>query len=197
VHGGDNEATLLCKRRPYINRKTRKHNKTSYHFTLYHQHLSSAMKIEWASHFRSDGTRRRPPPSAMHGWLAKMRGTLIGDEDLRSKGMREMRDAKSRKRYTAKLKQQRSATSRRTVFSFLGIAKSKKSQPTVISKRKTASPKPSHRDSRPSSRVRSPATSPGRPSPRHRSTVSSAKSYRMPGHYDLSQPRRNNRRSTT
>ncbi|KAF9464364.1 hypothetical protein BDZ94DRAFT_1256273 [Collybia nuda] len=58
------------------------------------------MKIEWASSvrlyrffhsfsryslaiplkFRADGTRRRPPPSTMHGWLAKMRGTLIGDE---------------------------------------------------------------------------------------------------------------------
>jgi hypothetical protein len=35
--------------------------------------------------FRSDGSRRKPPPSTMHGWLAKMRGTLLGNEDLRSK----------------------------------------------------------------------------------------------------------------
>ncbi|KAJ7904713.1 hypothetical protein B0H14DRAFT_2664075 [Mycena olivaceomarginata] len=34
----------------------------------------------------------------MHGWLAKMRGTLLGNEDLRSKGMREMRDARAYKR---------------------------------------------------------------------------------------------------
>ncbi|KAK7061894.1 hypothetical protein R3P38DRAFT_2832155 [Favolaschia claudopus] len=52
------------------------------------------MKIEWASHFRSDGSRRNPPPSTMHGWLAKMRGTLLGNEDLRSKGMQEMRAAR-------------------------------------------------------------------------------------------------------
>ncbi|KAF5388060.1 hypothetical protein D9615_000566 [Tricholomella constricta] len=43
------------------------------------------MKIEWASSFRPDGSRRRPPPSSMHGWLAKMRGTLLGNEELRSK----------------------------------------------------------------------------------------------------------------
>ncbi|ESK94441.1 hypothetical protein Moror_8099 [Moniliophthora roreri MCA 2997] len=54
------------------------------------------MKIEWASDFHSDGTRRsRPRPSGMHGWLAKMRGTLIGDEKLRSRGMREIREAKA------------------------------------------------------------------------------------------------------
>ncbi|KAJ7240339.1 hypothetical protein B0H12DRAFT_1326480 [Mycena haematopus] len=56
------------------------------------------MKIEWASHFRSDGSRRKPPPSTMHGWLAKLRGTLSGNEELRSKGMREMRAAREYKR---------------------------------------------------------------------------------------------------
>ena len=35
--------------------------------------------------FNSDGTRRKPPASTMHGWLAKMRGTLVGNEELRSK----------------------------------------------------------------------------------------------------------------
>ena len=35
--------------------------------------------------FRPDGSRRTPPPSTMHGWLAKMRGTLLGDEDLRTR----------------------------------------------------------------------------------------------------------------
>lgn len=37
------------------------------------------------SQFRADGSRRKPPPSTMHGWLAKMRGTLLGNETLRSK----------------------------------------------------------------------------------------------------------------
>ncbi|KAF7352620.1 hypothetical protein MVEN_01227600 [Mycena venus] len=57
------------------------------------------MKIEWASHFRSDGSRRKPPPSVMHGWLAKMRGTLLGNEDLRTKGMQEMRAARHYRQY--------------------------------------------------------------------------------------------------
>ncbi|KAJ7682600.1 hypothetical protein DFH06DRAFT_1161606 [Mycena polygramma] len=56
------------------------------------------MKIEWASHFRSDGSRRKPPPSVMHGWLAKMRGTLLGNESLRTKGMQEMRAARHYKK---------------------------------------------------------------------------------------------------
>jgi hypothetical protein len=164
--------------------------------------------------FRSDGTRRRPPPSATHGWLAKIRGTLTGNEELRSKvrlssfvlcscginitldiqGMREMKDARARRRYAAKVKRQRSVNSGRTLFSFLGISNGKKSQPpNVISKRRTTSPKPSIHQTSP--RVRSPARSPpGKPSPRHRASESSN---RMPGHYDLSHPRRNNRRSTT
>jgi hypothetical protein len=164
--------------------------------------------------FREDGTRRRPPPSAMHGWLAKMRGTLIGDEELRSKvrlssstlyscgnldiqGMREMREAKARKRHFAKLKRQN--TSGKTLFSFLGFAKSNKSQPpTVISKRRKPTSHRSRDSQQSSPRVRSPVRSPpGRPSPRHRTTGSSYKSNRMPGHYDLSRPRQNNRRSTT
>ncbi|KAF8897723.1 hypothetical protein BD779DRAFT_1492221 [Infundibulicybe gibba] len=52
------------------------------------------MKIDWASNFRADGTRITPAPSTWHGWLAKMRGTLLGDEKLRSAGMREMRKAR-------------------------------------------------------------------------------------------------------
>ncbi|KAF7332246.1 hypothetical protein MKEN_00105800 [Mycena kentingensis (nom. inval.)] len=53
------------------------------------------MKIEWAT------GGRRPRPSVMHGWLAKMRGTILGDEDLRSKGIREMKDAQYYKQVTA------------------------------------------------------------------------------------------------
>ncbi|KAF5390533.1 hypothetical protein D9757_002623 [Collybiopsis confluens] len=58
------------------------------------------MKIEWASDFHRDGSRRnRPIPSTMHGWLAKMRGTLIGNEKLRSQGIREMKEAKAVRKY--------------------------------------------------------------------------------------------------
>ncbi|KAJ7843001.1 hypothetical protein B0H14DRAFT_2359250, partial [Mycena olivaceomarginata] len=32
--------------------------------------------------FRRDGSRRKPIPYVMHGWLAKMRRTLLGNEEL-------------------------------------------------------------------------------------------------------------------
>ncbi|KAF9453046.1 hypothetical protein P691DRAFT_802427 [Macrolepiota fuliginosa MF-IS2] len=47
------------------------------------------MKIEWPSHSRPRG----PPPSTIHGWLAKWRGTFSGNEHLRKRGMEEMRKA--------------------------------------------------------------------------------------------------------
>jgi len=61
------------------------------------------MKIEWASNvckllmwiqceydsaekqYTPDGYRRTPPPSTIHGWLAKWRGTIIGNESLRNR----------------------------------------------------------------------------------------------------------------
>ncbi|KAF9268151.1 hypothetical protein L218DRAFT_994905 [Marasmius fiardii PR-910] len=46
------------------------------------------MRIEWDTdaYFHRDGTRRTVPlPSVMHGWFAKLRGTLLGDEDLRTR----------------------------------------------------------------------------------------------------------------
>ncbi|KAJ7683969.1 hypothetical protein B0H17DRAFT_1073141 [Mycena rosella] len=74
------------------------------------------MKIEWASHFRNDGSRRKPPPSVMHGWLAKMRGTLIGNEALRTKGMQEMRAARSYKK-TKSMRPKRKSVDRRDTSS--------------------------------------------------------------------------------
>ncbi|KAL1735955.1 hypothetical protein EV714DRAFT_199421 [Schizophyllum commune] len=54
--------------------------------------------IEWDAHFNPDGTRRAngPPPSQMHGWLAKWRGTFSGNEHLRNEGLREIAKAKAR-----------------------------------------------------------------------------------------------------
>ncbi|KIK67936.1 hypothetical protein GYMLUDRAFT_36744 [Collybiopsis luxurians FD-317 M1] len=43
----------------------------------------------------------------MHGWLAKMRGTLIGNEKLRSQGMQEMRAAKAFKKQKTQMKSSR------------------------------------------------------------------------------------------
>ncbi|CAA7260026.1 unnamed protein product [Cyclocybe aegerita] len=112
-----------------------------------------------SSSFRSDGSRRKPPPSAMHGWLAKMRGTLIGNEDLRSKGIREMRDAGARKRYV-KEKAQRSQSG--SLFSFLSLRKNKdKRQPARLSRRPQG-------------------TGPSRPSPRPANTTHGSRAVRPP-----------------
>jgi hypothetical protein len=64
--------------------------------------------------YHPDGRKRtRPPASTIHGWLAKMRGTLIGDEKLRSSGMREMREARAMRKYN-KEKAQRGEAHRRS-----------------------------------------------------------------------------------
>src|ERR1700733_11698288 len=64
------------------------------------------MKIEWASvrYFlvfqviklisSQDVKGEKPRPSTVHGWLTKMRGTLLGDERMRSRGMDEMHAAR-------------------------------------------------------------------------------------------------------
>ncbi|KAF5321484.1 hypothetical protein D9619_000669 [Psilocybe cf. subviscida] len=110
------------------------------------------MKIEWASHFNPDGTRRRPPASTMHGWLAKMRGTITGDEDLRSRGMREMKEARAKRKYKAGRgsRQQRSAhTTGKSLFSFLGLGAKKKSSKSTSSSsgRRNELKKPQQRSS--------------------------------------------------
>jgi hypothetical protein len=52
-------------------------------------------KVTWKSHeYHPDGRpRSRLPASSVHGWLIKWRGTFSGDEALRTRGMREMREA--------------------------------------------------------------------------------------------------------
>ncbi|KAF4601149.1 hypothetical protein EYR38_005799 [Pleurotus pulmonarius] len=58
------------------------------------------MKIEWTSaQYHPDGTpRRRPLASTMHGWLTKLRGTLLDDEKTRWKGIQEMKEARAIRR---------------------------------------------------------------------------------------------------
>ncbi|GLB33988.1 hypothetical protein LshimejAT787_0108720 [Lyophyllum shimeji] len=84
------------------------------------------MKIEWASSFRADGSRRKPPPSTVHGWLAKMRGTLLGNETLRTKGMREMQAARIYKR-------KRNVQSGRSIFGFFSSRKNYTFSPFSLS----------------------------------------------------------------
>ncbi|KAJ3892083.1 hypothetical protein GG344DRAFT_76265 [Lentinula edodes] len=79
------------------------------------------MKIEWASDFHRDGSRRSHPiASTMHGWLAKMRGTLVGNEKLRSEGMREMRQAKANRKHRKQNKSQGKSSAKGGGFSLFG-----------------------------------------------------------------------------
>ncbi|TCD69843.1 hypothetical protein EIP91_005920 [Steccherinum ochraceum] len=57
--------------------------------------------IEWDSQL-DDRTRRRHPyrykNSTVHGWVTKMRGTITGNERIRSSGIEEMKRAKRDRR---------------------------------------------------------------------------------------------------
>jgi len=50
-------------------------------------------EIVWES-YHSDGRPRNTPlPSTVHGWLTKMRGTLLDNEAMRYQGIKEMKQA--------------------------------------------------------------------------------------------------------
>jgi len=50
-------------------------------------------EIVWES-YHSDGRPRNTPlPSTVHGWLTKMRGTLLDNEAVRYQGIKEMKQA--------------------------------------------------------------------------------------------------------
>ncbi|KAF4575093.1 hypothetical protein EYR36_006449 [Pleurotus pulmonarius] len=70
------------------------------------------MKIEWTSaQYHPDGTpRRRPLASTMHGWLTKLRGTLLDDEKTRWKGIQEMKEARAIRRWKKQREAQRRAS---------------------------------------------------------------------------------------
>ncbi|KAI0082428.1 hypothetical protein K474DRAFT_1655194 [Panus rudis PR-1116 ss-1] len=54
-------------------------------------------EIEWDSHADAHSRRRIPyrhKASTIHGWVTKLRGTLLDNEAVRKQGIQEMRDAK-------------------------------------------------------------------------------------------------------
>ncbi|OBZ76462.1 hypothetical protein A0H81_03744 [Grifola frondosa] len=57
------------------------------------------IEIEWDS--QEDRARRhhRPKASTVHGWVTKMRGTLLGSESIRRRGIREMKEARAIRKY--------------------------------------------------------------------------------------------------
>ncbi|KAF9057972.1 hypothetical protein BJ165DRAFT_96292 [Panaeolus papilionaceus] len=154
------------------------------------------MKIEWASSFLSDGTRIQPPPSKMHGWMVKMRGTLLGNE----KGMREMQRAqKERKRWDewrARQEKYRGGQEPKNkgILALFGLGRNKNKAPPrrLQSSRPPGSSRPSYHSSNShGSRAVRPAPKSGgqsykstssRPHPERRSTNQSHRSTHRSSH---------------
>ncbi|KAL4249114.1 hypothetical protein ABKN59_005780 [Abortiporus biennis] len=114
------------------------------------------IEIEWepASHHyqrrgRGPYIPYRHKASTIHGWVTKLRGTLLGDEAVRRRGIREMRDAKTTRKY----KKLRAAEMRRRgertggFFSFftskkvLKKSKSTRSRRAIVDKVQYSTPK--------------------------------------------------------
>ena len=126
----------------------------------------------------------------MHGWLAKWRGTLLGNEELRSKvntfcpisaqwltlilqGMREMREARAvRKRRAERDGKSHHASTGRSIFSIFSFYMGSSKKPV----RKPANPR--HHSSRSTHRTRQShrSTQTVRPSPKSPGTSRRSKS---------------------
>ncbi|KAH8106040.1 hypothetical protein BXZ70DRAFT_917899 [Cristinia sonorae] len=87
------------------------------------------IEIEWDSHL-DERTRRRHPyhrkNSTIHGWVTKIRGTITGNERIRSSGIEEMRRARSERRRRAKQSEERGQSSWRIFSIFRGTRVLKK-----------------------------------------------------------------------
>jgi hypothetical protein len=55
------------------------------------------LEIDWDT--EDDRRRRRRKASTIHGWLCMWRGTLIGNERVRQRGRREMKEARAIRAY--------------------------------------------------------------------------------------------------
>ncbi|KAI0265843.1 hypothetical protein BC834DRAFT_969798 [Gloeopeniophorella convolvens] len=55
------------------------------------------LEIEWDT--EDDRRRRRYKASTIHGWLCMWRGTLAGNEAVRQRGRREMKEARAIREY--------------------------------------------------------------------------------------------------
>ncbi|KAK1233304.1 hypothetical protein PQX77_003530 [Marasmius sp. AFHP31] len=132
------------------------------------------MKIEWATeaYYHRDGSlRKQPLPSVMHGWLAKMRGTLLGDEQLRTRGIKEMKAARSYQKQKKALEARRPKPRSAGVFSFLRSSHKKKPRRSNT-QRSTQRPPIRQHSSRSSRRAAGPAPQVNhRPSTTRRNTV--------------------------
>jgi len=91
------------------------------------------INVEWESsviqHGRHQGMLKS---STVHGWLVKMRGTLIGDEKMRWRGIQEMKSASRRRERKAASPPHRSGSRKKSsdgsVFSLFGSTKKSSSR---------------------------------------------------------------------
>ncbi|KAH9972946.1 hypothetical protein BGW80DRAFT_1252306 [Lactifluus volemus] len=75
------------------------------------------IEIDWDTD--DDRLRRRHKASTIHGWLCMWRGTLMGNEDIRQRGRREMREARAMRAYYRERSQAKASS--RGPFSFFRL----------------------------------------------------------------------------
>ncbi|KIM91094.1 hypothetical protein PILCRDRAFT_1300 [Piloderma croceum F 1598] len=80
------------------------------------------INVEWESSVIQHGRNRgKLKSSTVHGWLVKMRGTLVGDEKMRWRGIQEMKSASRHRERNASTPPSRRSTGNRKKSSGGGI----------------------------------------------------------------------------
>ncbi|KAI0346790.1 hypothetical protein BDW22DRAFT_1351067 [Trametopsis cervina] len=101
------------------------------------------VEVDWHTErdIRRDGSIRpyNQKYSTIHGWVTKLRGTLLDNETVRREGIREMRAAKAVRQWKKKnppsKRKAGGSSSGGGVFSFLGLGSKKRSSSRAVVKR--------------------------------------------------------------
>lgn len=97
----------------------------------------------WQQDIRSDGTKRpySKKASTIHGWVTKMRGTLVGNERTRWEGIKEMKTAKAIRQYKRKRAKEHRSRGQHGggLFSFLSLGSKKRSSKSKAASRSGSS----------------------------------------------------------
>jgi len=91
------------------------------------------LEIDWDT--EEDRHRRRHKASTIHGWLCMWRGTLMGNEEVRQRGRREMREARSMRAYYRQHSQAQAQAPGRnkgpfSIFRFGNLSSKRNAKPT-------------------------------------------------------------------
>jgi hypothetical protein len=160
------------------------------------------INVEWDSSVIQHGRHQgKLKSSTVHGWLVKMRGTLIGDERMRWRGIQEMRSASRHRDRNASSPPRHSSGSRKRsggggVFSSLFGSTKRPSNRRGGKARRGGSRAPHRAQSMPVKRTGDrPAPSSRRPSGQSRR--SSGQSQRSSGQSSSQPPHSSKRRANT